>query len=270
MMKTARLLSLSFGSLLAAGSCVMAVAPIELQQRLAEGESLTLMDVRATAFFQRGHIPGAINVPFEIIDQKPLPKIGKVIVYDGGLGEAYATRALKVLQAKPGISAEALEGGLAAWETARGATTADPNMVQSELPRITYDKLKALPVDASTVLVDLRTAGGPVKTAASPRPQLDLAAEFPGAQVTKSPFSVGPQKTASGKPGASPLLVLIDKGDGSADQIGRALKANGNQRFVILVGGEEMIARKGKAGLERSGSVYTTDTPPTTLHNTNR
>ncbi len=264
------MLGLSAGCLLLAGSCAMAVAPADLQQRLAAGENLTLIDVRSTVFFQRGHIPGAINVPAEIIGQKPLPKIGRVVVYDGGLGESHAVRALAALQTKPGITAELLDGGLAAWETARGATTAEPGMVRSDLPRISYDILKSLAADTSTVLVDLRAPLEPSKTATGQAGQTDLAAEFPALRVTKSPFSVGPQKTAAGTAGPAPLLILIDNGDGSAEAIGRALRANGSQRFVILAGGEEMLARKGKTGLQRSGSVVTVNDPRTAVTNTNR
>lgn len=267
-MKTAKFPSLAAGFLLLACTGAVAVAPADLQQRLAAGENVTLIDVRSNPFFQRGHIPGAINVPVEIIAQKPLPKIGAVVVYDGGLGETNAARALVALQAKPGITAEILEGGLAAWESAKGATTSEPGMVSGDLPRITYDNLKAVAGEADTVIVDLRSAQGMSKTASGPR--TDLSAEFPGARVTKSAFGVTPQKTASGKPGPAPLLVLIDSGDGKADEVARALKANGNKRFVILAGGEEMLARKGKAGLQRSGSVVTVSESQATAINTNR
>ncbi len=268
-MKTAKFFSLSAGCLILSGVGAMAVAPADLQQRLAAGENITLIDVRSNPFFQRGHIPGAINVSADIIAQKPLPKIGQVVVYDGGLGETNAARALLALQAKPGITAELLEGGLAAWESAKGATTSEPGMVSGDLPRITYDNLKAVAGEADTVIVDLRSSKGISKAVNGPRPT-DLTAEFPGARVAKSAFGIVPQKTASGKPGPAPLLVLIDNGDGSADEIGRALKANGNKRFVILAGGEEMLARKGKAGLQRSGSVVTISESQAGAINTNR
>ena len=141
-------------------------------------------------------------------------------------------------------------------------------MVSGDLPRITYDNLKAVAGEADTVIVDLRSPQVS-KTASGPRPT-DLSAEFPGARVAKSPFGISPQKTASGKPGPAPLLVLIDSGDGKADEIARALKANGNRRFVILAGGEEMLARKGKAGLQRSGSVVTVSESQAAAIKTNR
>ncbi|MPN56130.1 hypothetical protein SDC9_203816 [bioreactor metagenome] len=123
--------------------------------------------------------------------------------------------------------------------------------------------------EADTVIVDLRSAQGMSRSVNGPRPT-DLNTEFPGTRVTKSPFGIAPQKTASGKPGPAPLLVLIDSGDGKADEIARALKASGNRRFVILAGGEEMLARKGKAGLQRSGSVVTVSESQAAAINTNR
>jgi rhodanese-related sulfurtransferase len=259
---------------LAAGFGAGAITPAELTQRLDAGEPLTVIDVRATDFFQKGHIPGAINVPAAILAEKRLPKLGAAVVYDAGLGEDLATAAVALLNAKPGISAQALEGGLAAYEVAGGQTTADPGITVSQLPVISYAKLKE--ISGEYVVVDLRQPFARAKTAAAAAPpRADLMAEFPGAAVVKDPFAASaPRKAANGKSsGVAPLLVLIDSGDGTAQEMGRALKANGNKRFVILAGGEEMILRKGRSGLERSGStaVFTgAEVPFLKNTNTNR
>ncbi len=240
----------------AAGFTAGAVTPADLSRLLSSGEAVTVIDVRPTDFFQKGHVPEAINIPASVIAQKRLPKLGKAIVYDAGLGEDLVTSAVAALNAKPGIAAQALEGGLAAWEAAGGQTTADPGITVSQLPMITYDKLKN--VSGNYVIVDLRQAAAPAKAAVgASKPQVDLATEFPGATVSRDPFAVAaPRKAANGTMGGvTPLLVLVDSGDGTAQEIGRALKANGNKRFVILAGGEEIILRKGKPGLERSGST---------------
>ena len=124
---------------------------------------------------------------------------------------------------------------------------------------ITYQKLKAASPD-DLVLVDLRTAptaSSPGRKSGEPAaPLTDLRAEFPGAPVTKSAFSV-PSTRKSGTPGAggTPLLVLVDNGDGTAEQTARALKANGVTRFVILAGGEQTLARQGQPGLQRLGQT---------------
>jgi len=50
-------------------------------------------------------------------------------------------------------------------------------------------------------------------------------------------------------------MVLIDGGgpDNSAQEMARTLKANGIKRVVILAGGEEILSRGGKPGLQRTG-----------------
>jgi len=246
--------------LIACGMCAGwvagAITPSDLTQRLAAGETITVIDVRATDFFQKGHIPGAINVPMAILKDKRLPKLGSVVVYDSGLAQDQAVEAVTVLNSKPGITAAPLEGGLAAYESAGGQTTADPGITVGQSALINYDQLKTLSGDF--VIVDLRQPSAPSKTALGTTvPRSDLGAEFPGSRVVKDPFAASaPRKNANGAANAaSPLLVLVDSGDGTAQEMGRALKANGNKRFVILAGGEEMIQRKGKTGLERSGST---------------
>lgn len=241
-----------------------AVQPAEILRRLQAGEKVTFIDVRSTDFFQKGHLPGAINVPAALMPDKRLPKLGKVVIYDDGLGGGQAEAVLHLVNAKPGIQAEALDGGYAAWTEAQGATTTAFGITKEEIPMITYGKLKSTPTD-DLVLVDLRTplpaASGPALKSGEPVPALtDLRSEFPGVSVTKSPFSLSTTRK-SGTPGAggSPLLVLVDNGDGKAEETARALRANGATRFVILAGGEQILARQGQAGLQRMG--HTVEAP---------
>ncbi len=53
---------------------------------------------------------------------------------------------------------------------------------------------------------------------------------------------------------APPLIVLVDDGDGTAEAQARQLKAAGTHNFVILAGGEAILARHGQAGLQRTAS----------------
>lgn len=246
---------------------VAALTPIEVQKQLAEGKALTIVDVRSREAFQVGHIPNAINIPASLVAQKQLPPLGAVVVYDGGTGVDTAAAAVNALNAKSGIIAVPLEGGLAAWESVQvTATTRAPGLAPDELPVITYDHLKNSETN-DVVLVDLRRR--PVAkrnlTGKSSVPQTlsDLPTEFPHAQVTESAFAPPVKKRAKGNGDTSnpPLLVLIDNGDGSAQEVARQLKANGVKRFAILAGGEEMIARKGQAGLNRQGSSIVVQKP---------
>lgn len=254
-----RCLELPAWALLLGALQTSAVQPAEIQRRLQAGEKLTFIDVRSTDFFQKGHIPGALNVPASLIGDKRLPKLGKVVLYDEGLGGSQAESVLPLINQKPGIQAEVLDGGLAGWTGAQGATTTAFGIAKEEIAMITYQKLKAASPD-DLVLVDLRTApttSSPGRKSGEPAaPLTDLRAEFPGAPVTKSAFSV-PSTRKSGTPGAggTPLLVLVDNGDGTAEQTARALKANGVTRFVILAGGEQTLARQGQPGLQRLGQT---------------
>ena len=237
----------------------VAITPAEVQRKLQAGEKITFVDLRSRTAFQTGHIPNAINIPASLVPQKELPPLGLVVAYDAGLGTETAAAAAVTLSAKPGITALPLEGGFVAWENAQSASsTRAAGLSAEEFPIITYDHL-TMAQSNNVVLVDLRkpraAASAATGAQALAQPLTDLAVEFPRAKITRSPFAGStPTRTLAGSASAPPLLVLIDNGDGAAQQMARTLKANGIKRFAILAGGEEMIARKGQPGLERTGS----------------
>lgn len=235
-----------------------AISPTEVQKLLDSGAKVTFVDVRLNVLFQKGHIPGAINIPVQLVPEKQLPPLGDVVVYDDGRGENAAALAVAALNQKNGITAEVLDGGYAAWEMAQAATTKARGVGPEEMPLITYDQLKNTK-SSDVVLVDLRQSKAVANVAgneAAAKPLTDLPSEFPGARIVNSPFDAS--SVHSSVAGATPpLLVLIDNGDGSAKNIARALKANGNTRFVILAGGEKILSVHGQAGLQRIGSSVT-------------
>jgi rhodanese-related sulfurtransferase len=258
----------------------LSITPDELMRRMDSGEKLTLIDVRATTLFKEGHIPGAINVPAALASEKQLPPLGAAVVYDSGLGTDSATGAAAAFNRKAGITAKVLEGGFAAWETSqRSATTKGAGLKPEEIPFITYADLSKVQGD-DVVLVDLRKepkqsrqgeADGAV--APTPEPLTNLRQEFSKVRgVTRSPFDLPQSRQgASSGSGSSPLLVLIDNGDGSAQATARFLKANGITRYAILAGGEPVIARKGRTGMGRASSTFVITRPPTAATNsTNR
>jgi rhodanese-related sulfurtransferase len=262
-------------SALAIGAAALAIAPAEVQQKLSAGEKLTFVDVRPTALFKQGHIPNAINVPASVVPHKKLPPLGRVVVYDDGLGLDTASAAAAALNQKAGIAAEVLEGGFATWETAQSPTTRPGGMKPEELPMITYERLKRAPLE-DLVLVDLRetrsAVASPNASAAAAAPALtDLQTEFPNARIMQSMFETTGAKIAglSGAP-KPPLLVLIDSGNGAAQQMARTLKANGVKRFAILAGGEEILAHKGRPERRRTTAVVApsaTTVPSVTITN---
>jgi rhodanese-related sulfurtransferase len=264
---------------LVCGAAAFALSPAEVQHLLEAGEKITFVDVRANALFQKGHLPDAINVPAALVPQKQLPPLGRVIVYDDGLGRDTATEAAAALNLKAGITAQVLEGGFASWEAARAATTKGAGLKPEETPFITYADLNQVQSD-DVVLVDLRKepaqsrqGSDAAQAATPPEPLTDLRQEFTRVRgITRSPFDL-PQSRQGGAGGAArpPLLVLIDNGDGSAETMARTLKANGVTRYVILAGGERILARKGRPGLGRAASTIVVHHPPgASLTTTNR
>ncbi len=258
--------------LLAGAGRLFGLTAPELRALQAGGEKMTIIDVRSTELFSQGHIPGAINIPAALCGPKKLPPLGRVVVYDQGLGHDQLDLAVEELNKKPGIQAERLEGGLAAWEAHLAPTTRPSGMALETLPIITFDQLKAVS-GADTVLVDLRQEAAQerqdVATAgvAPPRSLSDLGRLFPNiSRVVRSPFDLPQTRQETGKSAAPrPLMVLIDNGTGlEAQKMLRALKANGVTRVVILAGGEQILARDGRPGLQRTGVGGNFEfTPPT-------
>lgn len=255
---------------------VWAISPADALRMLQAGEPITFIDLRSNQLFQQGHIPNAINIPAALLPQKQLPPLGPVILYDSGLGPDAAQEAALAMNQRKGIQAEVLAGGYAAWQTAKSPTTESTGLKPEAMPMITYDQLKqAHSQGGELVLVDLRRAApAPAEAGskAAAQPLTDLQVEFPKAKVARSaPVSPGASKnTLAGDPNPPPLLVLIDKGDGSAQQTARALKANGFKRFVILAGGEDTLARKGQPGLQRIGSTMVIPRSAAPATNNNR
>lgn len=233
------------------------VSVSELQQDLTAHTKVTVVDVRSATLFARSHIPGAINIPAVLCPAVKLPPLGKVIVYDEGLGRIAIDKAAASLAAKPGITVDVLTGGFAAWESANGMTSRGRGVRPEILNYITYGQLKVAKA-SDLVLVDLRKKPSPsmlaLRDTGNPaaQPLTDLSTEFPGMKQTQSAFGMK----------GSPLLVLIDNGDGASEAMARKLKNSGNKRYVILAGGEKILTRHGQPGLERTTLVSLTRKGP--------
>ena len=237
-----------------------ALTAAELAAMLEAKQPVALIDVRDASIYRQGHIPNAINVPIRVLARKKLPPLGHVVVYGRGLGEEDMQEALRVLNQKPGITAEVLEGGYAAWEMNMGATTQAAGLRAGDnVDVISYQILMDLhAADGDVVLVDLRSPPPLSRQGESAESQpVSLEKKFPGKAVVKSPFDVagvpGSGKLARQSDKPLPLMVLIDDGDGKAQQMARTLRANGLRRVVVLAGGERILERDGAPGLQRIG-----------------
>src|SRR6185436_397342 len=99
-------------------SQVEQVSIAELAARLAEG-SVVLLDVRPSAEFRAGHVPGAVSVP---IDDLPAALDGfregvEVVAYCRGPYCVYADDAVRLLRAR-GRAARRLDVGFPEWRRA--------------------------------------------------------------------------------------------------------------------------------------------------------
>ena len=91
----------------------------DLLDRLGSGEVMVL-DVRPPDEYAAGHIPGAISMPFEEIEQRfaELPSDGEIVAYCRGPYCIYAVRAVEALR-RGGFRARRMEDGIPDW-TLRG------------------------------------------------------------------------------------------------------------------------------------------------------
>ena len=109
----------------AAKACVREISPQTLQDKLAAGEDLLLLDVREPGEFQAGHIKGAHLVPRGIVEAaadpaypKHLPELAaardrQVVVYCATSGRS--AMAAAVLQMMGFRNVLNMEGGYTRW-----------------------------------------------------------------------------------------------------------------------------------------------------------
>lgn len=93
----------------------------ELADRLERGD-VVVVDVRPEAEYAAGHLPGAVSIPPDRLDEllDELPATDDVVAYCRGPFCAYADDAVRRLRAR-GRSAARLEGGFPEWRLAGGA-----------------------------------------------------------------------------------------------------------------------------------------------------
>ncbi|MEF8787601.1 MAG: rhodanese-like domain-containing protein, partial [Planctomycetota bacterium] len=86
-----------------------------LLQRARDGE-VTVIDVRPQEEYTAGHIPGAISIPLEKLEDRlaELPRDRRIVAYCRGPHCILAARAVEMLQAH-GFQAARLDEGSADW-----------------------------------------------------------------------------------------------------------------------------------------------------------
>lgn len=89
---------------------------LELKDRIDKGKVL-LLDVRPREEYEKAHIPGAVSIPIEELEEKlsSLPTNYDVIAYCRGPYCLMSAEAVEILKAK-GIHAFRLEAGIRNWK----------------------------------------------------------------------------------------------------------------------------------------------------------
>lgn len=95
-----------------------AVSREELVARLSAGQ-VTVLDVRPEGEYALGHLPGAINIPAEELENRlaDLPKSREIVAYCRGPYCVMSFEAVAVLRAK-GYNVRRLEDGFPEWKAA--------------------------------------------------------------------------------------------------------------------------------------------------------
>ncbi|MBY0356597.1 MAG: hypothetical protein K2W82_01240 [Candidatus Obscuribacterales bacterium] len=92
------------------------IGPVGLKMALEKGEKFQIVDLRTPELYAKGHIPGAINILFENLDEN-LSKLSKdttTVVYCYDVLCHLATRVALEL-AKKGYKVQELHGGFDGW-----------------------------------------------------------------------------------------------------------------------------------------------------------
>ncbi len=219
------------------------ITPEQLKADLDNGVHLTLVDIRDRPRYQAAHLPGAISIPAAVLDRKRLPALGRVIVYGDGIDVGRTRAALDLMNARSGIEADMLLGGMGAWQTLRYPVTRGPGLYRKQLRELTYEELAAAAsANSDLVLVDVRPA---------PARQTDLAALFPLPPVCVVPWRNGGWDIRACLPADGTLhrrlFVLIGSGHGEAAAVADQFLATGSARVAMLIGGEKSLQRRGQA-----------------------
>ena len=102
----------------------------ELLARLKNGEPLIVVDVRPAEEYRAAHVPGAVSIPLDQLEQKlrELPQDREIVAYCRGPYCAFAPEAVRTLR-ENGYAARHLSEGFPEWAAAGNrieAAAADP------------------------------------------------------------------------------------------------------------------------------------------------
>ena len=95
-------------------------------EAMAAGERAMLIDVRPRPEYEHGHLPGAISLPVEELDERldDLPRDRRIVAYCRGAYCLFAAEAVARLRER-GFDAVRLDDGWTEWVAERGDAAAE-------------------------------------------------------------------------------------------------------------------------------------------------
>ena len=145
------------------GCCDVTTVPADkLNEVLSKKGAPTVVDVRSGYDFQRGHIPGAVNTPYNAIDKITLPKDGSYVLYCGNENCPLSSLAAKTMETNGYKNVSVLDGGFTAWNTKGFAVETSAGIQQAKkivkIGSLMPGKLRKQLADKSIGILDLRPA----------------------------------------------------------------------------------------------------------------
>gem|GEM_PF-309372 len=147
-----------------AGAETPVISCANLNRNLAErGVKMSVVDVRGAADFARGHIPGAINAPYDGIEKAALPKEGILVLYCGNNQCPWSKLGARTLENAGYKNVLVLDGGISAW-TAEGyaletASGVEKKSIPAPVEAIAPAVLLKLLSEKTVGVLDIRPAG---------------------------------------------------------------------------------------------------------------
>ena len=253
-------------ALVGSASSVRAMTCEELREALREGEKITVVDIRSRTRFRRGHLVRAMNFPAETLAGRKLPPLGRVVVCGDGVDLERTRAAVTALAAKPGITAEILDGGWLRWEALGYASTAPKGLQRSPLRFVDYDDVRQMArTRRDVVLVDLRaselTPSAEDARARAPEATTDTRAVADVVEVSlargrggASVIVLGPTAVAEAK-AAERGAVVVKTYELPPSVVGRFEKLASDSADVTLVDARTAAAPTSKATAESAETV---------------
>lgn len=137
------------------------VSCVDLNRNITgQGVKMKVVDVRGAVDFEKSHIPGAINAPYDSIEKAGLPREGNLVLYCGNNQCPWSKLGARTLENAGYKNVRVLDGGITNW-TAEGfalesAAGLEKKSALVAVPGITPAQLRKQLGDKAVGIIDTR------------------------------------------------------------------------------------------------------------------